>query len=91
MDKIRSASRARSGWSARLAALGAAAALLWGGLSGGPASAVAAVTAVGTTTATTTTTQAQDYIHSCAAPTHAGQMACLALRRTDVPAARHHL
>ena len=101
MDKIRSASHVRSGWTVRLAALGAAAALVWGGLSGPVAAAtVAAGTGTGTgtgstvaTSATATTTsagaqQAKDYVASCAAPTHPGQMACLALRRTDVPAHR---
>ncbi|WP_323746953.1 putative Ig domain-containing protein [Catenulispora pinisilvae] len=109
MDKIRSASRTRSGWTARLAALGAAAVLVWGGL-GGPAAAatVTAASATGSTatfvagsatsatgsTATGSTAtsaaahQATDYVRSCAAPTRQGQMACLALRRTDVPAHR---
>ena len=108
MDTIRSASHARSGWTARLAALGAAVALVWGGLSGPAAAATAATgsaaataTATGTAAAAATTAvtdsagiatagtqQANNYVRSCAAPTHPGQMACLALRRTDVPAHR---
>ncbi|MEY9893105.1 subtilase family serine protease [Catenulispora sp. MAP5-51] len=98
MDKIRSASRTRSGWAGRLAGLGAAAALVWGGLSVPASAASVAVPAAGSTTTSTTSTststttvgthQAPDYVRSCAVPTHQGQMACLALRRTDVPAHR---
>jgi subtilase family serine protease len=98
VNTIRSASHTRSGWTARLAALGAAAALVWGGLSGPASAATVAVTgstatAITTATATTTSTSAsaqhaKDYVRSCAAPTHSDQMACLALRRTDVPARR---
>jgi subtilase family serine protease len=57
--------------------------LVWSGLNGS-----ASASASPTASTATATHQTQDYVHSCAAPTHHGQMACLALRRTDVPAHR---
>ncbi|WP_344660787.1 putative Ig domain-containing protein [Catenulispora subtropica] len=73
---LRSAKRRRS-WTAGFAALAAAAALVWSGVTT-TASAAAAPAA------TPTPSSATNYVHSCAAPTRPGQMACLALRRTDI-------